>query len=266
MATSYAGNKKKIKNIYTPPFPGDSGISVGAAFLAFEKYNNEIFGIKKIFKKKINEKEFSPYVGYSYNISKNFIFKSLNKKKYKIKYHDDKNELSEFIVNNLLKNKVIGIFNGRAEIGPRALCNRSILSNPFNPKNKNTINKLKKREKFRPVAPTVLEDCAKKIFKNYFKYSPFMTQVQILNKKYHNILPGIIHSDKSARPQIINKNSNDLIRKILEKMKIKMGIGIIGNTSFNIDGPIVERPLEAISLFKKNKIDILILNKFTIEK
>jgi len=265
VATSFAGNKRKIKNIYTPPFPGDSGISVGAGFLAFENYNSNLSIIKKIFyKKKI--KKFTPYIGYSFDISKNFIEKNLYKKKYIVKYYDNKNELSEFVANNLLKNKIIAIFNGKAEIGPRALCNRSILSNPFNPLNKKIINKLKKREKFRPVAPTILENCAKKIFNNYFKYSPFMTQVQALKKKYHNILPGIIHSDKSARPQIINNNSNLLIKKILENIKEKMGIGVVGNTSFNIDGPIVELPIDAIKLFKKNKIDILTLNKFTVEK
>lgn len=266
VATSFVCKKKKIKNIYTPPFPGDSGISVGAAYLAYEYYFKNKFLLKNFFIKKPYKNLFSPFVGYSYQIRKDFLYKHFKKNFFLTLTFDDNKDLSKFIAVNILKNKIIGLFNDRAEIGPRALCNRSILSNPFNYRNKKIINKLKKRESFRPVAPTVLESCAKKIFKNYFPHSPFMTQVQKLKKKYILQLPGICHSDNTARPQIIYDETESLIKNILINIKNKKGVGIIGNTSFNIEGPIVEKPIQAIELFKKNEIDILILNNYAILK
>ena len=264
VSTSFAANKLGIKKIYTPPFPGDSGISVGASYLALE-YTHK-YSFKNNIQKYFNSQPiFNPYIGYEYIVSFNEIKKYFNKKKFTIKKFNE-NELADSISSEILKNKIIGLFYNKAEIGPRALCHRSILSNPFDRNNKSKINKIKKREKFRPVAPTLLKSTAKEIFINFFEHSPYMTQVQTLKNNIVKKLPGICHSDNSARPQIVQDEDKNLISKILKKIRLKTGMGIIGNTSFNVEGPIVENPNDAYKLFKSNEIDILVINNFLIKK
>ena len=207
VATSYASNKVN-KRVYVPPFPGDSGISVGAAYLG--KINNDKKNLIKnfFFKKKINQK-FTPYIGYSFNITSkeiNNILKrySLNKLSFNIKKLSSINA-AKTIARHINNKKIVAVFRGRAEFGPRALCNRSILSNAFDKKTKSEINKLKYRENFRPVAPSVLKDCSKKIFENILVDSPFMTQCQKIKYKFYDKLGGLNHYDFTARPQLIEK-------------------------------------------------------------
>ena len=267
VATSYASNKVN-KRVYVPPFPGDSGISVGAAYLG--KINNDKKNLIKNFfvKKKINQK-FTPYIGYSFNITSkeiNNILKrySLNKLSFNIKKLSSINA-AKTIARHINNKKIVAVFRGRAEFGPRALCNRSILSNAFDKKTKSEINKLKYRENFRPVAPSVLKDCSKKIFENILVDSPFMTQCQKIKYKFYDKLGGLNHYDFTARPQLIEKY-NVFMHNVLKNIKKQNGFGIVGNTSFNIKGPIVETPEDAIKTFAGSKINYLILNNFLIEK
>jgi len=267
VATSYASNKVN-KRVYVPPFPGDSGISVGAAYLG--KINNDKKNLIKNFfvKKKINQR-FTPYIGYSFNITSkeiNNILKrySLNKLSFNIKKLSSINA-AKTIARHINNKKIVAVFRGRAEFGPRALCNRSILSNAFDKKTKSEINKLKYRENFRPVAPSVLKDCSKKIFENILVDSPFMTQCQKIKYKFYDKLGGLNHYDFTARPQLIEKY-NIFMHNVLKNIKKQNGIGIVGNTSFNIKGPIVETPENAIKTFVDSKINYLILNNFLIEK
>mgnify|MGYP001360447194 CR=1 FL=1 len=267
VATSYASNKVN-KRVYVPPFPGDSGISVGAAYLG--KINNDKKNLIKNFfvKKKINQR-FTPYIGYSFNITSkeiNNILKrySLNKLSFNIKKLSSINA-AKTIARHINNKKIVAVFRGRAEFGPRALCNRSILSNAFDKKTKSEINKLKYRENFRPVAPSVLKDCSKKIFENILVDSPFMTQCQKIKYKFYDKLGGLNHYDFTARPQLIEKY-NIFMHNVLKNIKKQNGIGIVGNTSFNIKGPIVETPEDAIKTFVDSKINYLILNNFLIEK
>ena len=127
------------------------------------------------------------------------------------------------------------------------------------------MNILKHRENFRPVAPSVLKNCSKKIFENILIDSPFMTQCQKIKNKFYNKLGGLNHYDFTARPQIIGKY-NVFMHHVLKQIRKHNGIGIVGNTSFNIKGPIVETPDDAIKTFANSKIDYLILNNFLIEK
>ena len=267
VATSYASNKIN-KRVYVPPFPGDSGISVGAAFLG--KINDDKKNIiKKFFINKNINKKFSPYLGYSYDLNYKNIIKILEKySSNNCKFDLDKlstTKSPKIIANLIINKKIVAIFRGKAEFGPRALCNRSILSNAFDKKTKNKINKLKFREYFRPVAPSVLKNCSKKIFEKILIDSPFMTQCQKIKKKFSKKLGGLHHYDLTARPQIIDKY-NTFMYYILNYIKQENGIGIVGNTSFNIKGPIVETPEDAIKTFANSKIDYLIINNFLISK
>ena len=267
VATSYASNKVN-KKVYVPPFPGDSGVSVGAAFLG--KINTDKKNLIKnfFFKKNINQM-FSPYIGYSFDLTSkeiNYILKNYSSKKLNFNVKKLSTiKAAKIIANHINNNKIVAVFRGKAEFGPRALCNRSILSNAFDKKTKNKINILKHRENFRPVAPSVLKNCSKKVFENILIDSPFMTQCQKIKKKFYNKLGGLNHYDFTARPQIIDKY-NVFMRHVLMQIKKLNGIGIVGNTSFNIKGPIVETPEDAIKTFINSDIDFLILNNFLIEK
>ena len=267
VATSYASNQIN-KRVYVPPFPGDSGISVGAAFLG--KINDDKKNIiKKFFINKNINKKFSPYIGYSYDLNYKDLIKILEKySSNNCKLDLNKVSVSKspkIIANLIINKKIVAIFRGKAEFGPRALCNRSILSNAFDKKTKNKINKLKFRENFRPVAPSVLKNCSKKVFEKILIDSPFMTQCQKIKKNFSKKLGGLHHYDLTARPQIIDKY-NTFMYHVLSYIKKINGVGIVGNTSFNIKGPIVETPEDAIKTFANSKIDYLMLNNFLISK
>ena len=177
------------------PSPGDSGSCLGAAAL--------------VNKKKLKWKH--PYLGYD-------IKKSVNVKE---------------VVNQLLKNKVCGIANGKAEFGPRALGNRSLLGDPRYDI-KDTVNEIKRRQKFRPFAPAILEEFAEEYFDG-----PMNRYMQFIAKAKHDY-SSVTHVDGTARVQIVEKNNVSVLRPILEAWYEETGCPMLLNTSLNIKGqPIV---------------------------
>jgi carbamoyltransferase len=169
-----------------------------------------------------------------------------------------KNTDLDTIVTLLLKNNIIGFYQGRSEAGPRALGNRSFLMSPMKKENKNIMNKFKGREMFRPLAASVLQQEANKWFDMLgMKESPFMTfSFKCIKNK--NKIPSVVHVDGSCRIQTVTKKQNkyfyNLIKIFYEKTKVPMLL----NTSFNIaKDPIVESPNDAINTFKKSDLKYL---------
>lgn len=138
------------------------------------------------------------------------------------------------VIAELLAGKVIGVANGRAEFGPRALGNRSLLCDPRGPDAKNRMNAIKCREKFRPFAPAVLEEQAFNHFEMPVKISPYMQFVAKCRNP--RSFPGICHEDKTSRVQTVNSADNPLFRKLLETWYEKTGCPMLMNTSLNIKG------------------------------
>ena len=154
------------------------------------------------------------------------------------------------------------------EFGPRALGNRSIITAPFPSEMKDILNlRVKKRESFRPFAPTVLEQDQNLYFEN-FDNSPNMLFAWNVIKNKINIVPAITHVDGTARVQSISENDNPELYKLISSFKDLTGVPIILNTSFNIMGqPICHDLNDALETFKKTSIDFLVLNaKFIISK
>jgi len=153
--------------------------------------------------------------------------------------------------------------NGKSEIGPRALCHRSILANPCFYENIETVNKIKNREHWRPFAPVILEGKEEK----YFKNCPFPSYYMLFNAEVINDkIPAVTHIDKTARIQSIN-NKNDYAFKILTEFEKITQIPVLLNTSFNDKNqPIIEYPMDAINYFLKSKIDFLAIENFLISK
>ena len=161
----------------------------------------------------------------------------------------------EGIVDELLKGNVVAVANGRAEFGPRALGNRSLLCDPRGNKAKHRMNLIKKREEFRPFAPAVLEEYAEKYFEMPVATSPYMQYVA--KCRFPDELPGICHVDGTSRVQTVSKTDNPKFREILELWFGKTGCPMLMNTSLNIKGePLVNSWEDAQRFNAKHGIQI----------
>ena len=207
-----ANSKIKGKNIWIMPAPGDAGSAIGAAAL--------------VLKKKLKWR--SPYLGYP--ILQGVPVKS--------------------VVRELLDNKVCGIANGKAEFGPRALGNRSLLGDPrFDIKD--TVNQIKRRQLFRPFAPAILEE-----FKDEYFEGPMNEYMQFVAKAKHDY-SSVTHVDGTARVQVVTKDCGSNLRFILEEFYEQTGCPMLLNTSLNIKGqPMVNSWEDAEEWSKKYNVAI----------
>lgn len=246
---------KNINNIFIQPQMGDGGLALGAAAGYFFEKTKKMINFNNM------------YLGPKYKI--NIINKNKLEKKYKIKLSKEKN-LSDFISKKISENKVVGLFQGRMEFGPRALCNRSILYHCFDKKINDNLNKRLNRSEFMPFAPVVTDKFARKAFKNWkksHKSSKFMTMTYHCTNFMKKNCPAIVHVDGTARPQILYKKDNPLMYKILLSWHKKTNQIALLNTSFNHhEEPIVCTPEDAIKSFKRKNVDILILDNFVVTK
>ena len=199
----------------------------------------------------------------------------------------DDQKLFEEVAQNIDNGMIVGWFNGRMEFGPRALGGRSIIADPRNSGILRKINtKIKKRESFRPLAPSILEENVSNNFELEIK-SPYMLFVAPIKKelrvkigrdqekvdgleKVHlsrSILPAITHVDYSARIQTVNENSNPRYYELIKAFKKRTGCSSLVNTSFNIRGePIVCTPEDALKCFMSTGLDVLVLENQILYK
>ena len=249
--------KKYFDKIYIPYAPGDGGGCIGSSLFFLSNK-----------KKLINENLNNPYLGKNY--TNDHIEKIINQKKlierYDVKFFDDKKELFKKVATKIKENNVIGFFNGKMEFGARALGNRSILANPCSPNMKDIINmKIKRRENFRPFAPSILIEFKEKWFGNNI-HNPYMSTVENILPKMRNFIPAVTHFDGTGRVQTVSKEYNlDFYNLIFEFFKISK-IPILLNTSFNENEPIVMKPDEAIDCFERTKMDDLVLENYLVTR
>ena len=254
-------NQTKFKNIYIQPAAGDAGGSIGSAFATHFKNSNN----KRSFQMK------HAYWGTSF--SEDEILECLNKSSEKIIYEnctfekvaDDKN-LNSTVAKAISVGKVVGWFQGRMEWGPRALGNRSILGDPRRSDMKDILNlKIKRRESFRPFAPSILREYVKDWFENDDEV-PFMMKVYPINKDKRNEIPAVTHVDGSGRLQTVYKDTNEKYYNLIKEFYNITNIPILLNTSFNENEPIVSNPQEALDCFLRTKMDILTLGNYLIQR
>ena len=169
---------------------------------------------------------------------------------------------AELIANGL----VTGWYQGRSEWGPRALGNRSILANPTIKTMKETINaKIKRRESFRPFAPSVLREEVATYFEQQLE-SPFMMHVVKIRPEWRDRLPAVTHVDGTGRLQTVDRESNALYHKLIDAFRRKTGVGMVLNTSFNEREPIVDTPEQALACFQRTDMDAICLGRYVILK
>ena len=240
-----------VNSCYVFPNMGDGGLSAGCALNVFYEKNPNFI-----------KKRQSMFLGSSYNIeTENFSLRS-NHKEIKV------DDIYEFIGNQLNENKIFGIFNGAMEYGPRALGNRSIICSPQNKSINEILNYKLKRSDFMPFAPCVLAEDFKDFFETKLNINDFefMTFTCSTKKICEELVPAIVHIDKSARPQAVFEDKNNFLHKILKEFKKVSGVGMLINTSFNVhEEPIVETYDDALRSFEMSNLDFLVLDKKIIK-
>jgi len=175
-------------------------------------------------------------------------------------------DLFAAIIAMLRRGLVVGWYQGRSEWGPRALGNRSILADPTNPDMKNIINaKIKRRESFRPFAPSVLAEKVGEYFAQDIA-SPFMMHVVKFKPEWRHKLPAVTHVDGTGRLQSVSREENPRYYDLIRKFSEVSGVAILLNTSFNENEPVVDSPLQALDCFARTEMDALCLGNFLLEK
>jgi carbamoyltransferase len=166
----------------------------------------------------------------------------------------------------LSRSKIVGWFQGRAEVGPRALGARSILADPRRPEMKDIVNEqVKHREGFRPFAPAVLDERGSEYFEGYHT-NPFMLLVLPIRKEKRQVIPAVTHVDGTGRLQSVG-DENPTFQRLIKEFERRTGVPVVLNTSFNLRGePIVHKPQEAVEDYLATGMDALILGNLLVEK
>lgn len=243
-----------LKDYHIYPDAGDGGISAGAALYGyFHERNEKIPKISNIY--------FGPLF-----INKE-IEEILKVRQLPFQYLTDQ-QLVKKVAKVLSENKIVGWFQGRMEIGPRALGNRSILMDPRKPENKDIINsRVKYREPFRPFCPSIIDKAATTYIVNPLPDSSFMIVSFDVVEEQKDKIPSVVHVDGTARPQVLKRKDNTLFYELISEFGKITGVPVLLNTSFNIKGdPIVLSPSGAIQCFYNTGLDYLVLGNYLISK
>lgn len=245
-----------FKRLFIQPAAGDDGACLGAAALAWVELS------------KPKPKPVDPlqhvYLGPAYTNLEIRQFLQATGLPF-LDFSNHEKVLLKAVVQRLTQYKVVGWFQGAMEFGPRALGARSILANPMDAEIRKRLNRMvKKRESFRPFAPSILEEHAAECF-DLQQPSPYMLMTCQVNPTIQ--LPGITHVDGSARPQTVNAQQNPRYAALLESFYAETACPVLLNTSFNVkDEPIVCSPIDALSCMIKAGLDTLVLGDYLLDK
>jgi carbamoyltransferase len=243
-----------FENYFFQPASSDNGIPLGAAMLLRKEY-----GDGKPSYPALNHL----YYGPSY--SDDEIEEVLNRCKLSYEKSPD---IAKDVAELIAENAIVGWFQGKMEVGARALGGRSILANPLNPGARDHVNKhVKNREAWRPFCPSLQYESFKKYFDTNLESSNYMITACDIDKDYLDVLPSCIHIDGTVRPQTVTKEANPIYWEMLKEFEKITGHAIVVNTSFNVQGePIVMKPEDAIRCFHASGMDALAMGSFLIKK
>ena len=247
-----------FEQIYVHPAAGDGGLSVGAAFYVW----NQMLGKPRSFV--MNHAYWGP--GYSREQVHHAIDSSaLARNGYSVAELPEP-DLMRNTAQIIADGKILGWFQGRAEWGPRALGNRSIVADPRRPEMKEILNRrIKHREIFRPFAPSILAESTADYFEKSHP-SPFMTLAYSVRPEKRDKIPAPTHVDGTGRLQTVTRDANPRYWQLIKAFENLTGVPVVLNTSFNDNEPIVCRPEEAIDCFLRTQMDALVLGDFLITR
>ncbi len=259
--SAFNGQIKKrsgFDQVFIPSAPADDGTALGAAWLALrnDKPSARVFATR--------QKPLTPYLGS--NIAEESIQRLIQfNQALDIEYLPD--DICQRTAELLAEEKLVGWIQGRAEFGPRALGNRSILADPRRAETQDRINQqIKFRENFRPFAPSVLHEYGDEFFEDYHE-SPYMDKTLRIRKVMRDQLGAVCHVDGSGRLQTVKQQWNPRYYALIECFYQITGIPLLLNTSFNVMGkPLVHSLEDALSVFLTTGLDVLVINDYLIRK
>jgi len=235
-----------FREVFIQPAGYDAGGALGGAYFVWNQ----------ILERERGQVMMHAYWGPEYRLDEIEAILSKNDLPYRVLQDD---ELFVETAKHLADGKVVGWFQGRTEWGPRALGNRSILANPARVDMKDILNlKIKKREPFRPFAPSILEGYVEEYFTQGYAV-PFMEKVYEIKPEKRSRIPAVTHADGTGRLQTVSKKENPIYWRLIDAFREITGVPILLNTSFNENEPIVNHPQEAVECFSRTKMDVLVM-------
>jgi len=248
-------------DIYIQSAAGDAGLAIGAAMYV---WHHELGKPREFVME-------HAYWGSEFSESAirevlNRASDELDRQDCRIRKIENEDELCRLTAEHIAKGEVVGWFQGRMEWGPRALGNRSILADPRRPEMREILNvKIKRREIFRPFAPSIAEEATSEYFTQSYP-SPFMLMAYDVRSEKRSVIPATTHVDGTGRLQTVNERQNRLYYKLIKEFGRQTGVPVLLNTSFNENEPVVCKPEEALDCFLRTKMDTLVLGRFMVQR
>jgi len=247
-----------FEQVYVQPAAGDAGLAVGAAYYVW----HQKLGKPRSFVMdhaywgpEFSAGETRAAMEASGISGKGYVIEELREQ-----------ELTRRAAAIVADGKILGWFQGRAEWGPRALGNRSIVADPRRADMKDILNRrIKHREIFRPFAPSILAEATGEWFEKSYP-SPFMTLAYAVQPEKRELIPAPTHVDGTGRLQTVTREANPRYHALISAFRDLTGVPVVLNTSFNDNEPIVCRPEEAIDCFLRTKMDALLLGDFLVTR
>ena len=240
-----------FENFFIQPAAGDAGCSLGAAYLVHHK---------------VLKQPRAPHMEHAYygpGFSSEECAAALKAADLEFETLEE-DQLIGRVAKMIADGAIVGWFHGRMEFGPRALGRRSFLADPRRADMRELLNeKVKLREWFRPLAPSMLEEASQKLF-GIDHRDPFMVTVLGVREEMRDKIPAVVHVDGTARPQTVSRKTNPRYWKLLKEFERIAGVPVLLNTSFNIQEPIVCKPADAVRTFQAASFDALILENHLV--
>ncbi|MEZ5786848.1 MAG: carbamoyltransferase C-terminal domain-containing protein [Xanthobacteraceae bacterium] len=256
VANGRVAREAGFENIWIQPAAGDDGIAIGCAY----------YGYLTLLKNQRSYVMNDAYTGVAYTDKD--VQTATDRKLVRMQITTTPSQdICADTAKLLAEGNIFGWFQGRSEIGPRALGNRSILADPRRAETKDKLNsRIKFRQAFRPFAPIVLAERADEVFEADVE-SPFMLLVRAVRPEWKDRVAAIVHVDGTARIQTVREEQNPLLYRLLKEFEAITGVPVLLNTSFNVRGePIVETPADALACFLNTGLDYLALHDRLIAK
>jgi len=261
-----------FKRVYIQSAAGDAGGAIGAAFVAWHEVNpsprsSALGGTRESVRFVMDHAYWGPSFSDAQIAEVLEAHKAdIEQAGCRIEKIDDEAALCQRTAEAIADGQVVGWFQGRMEWGPRALGNRSIVCDPRRADMKDILNlKIKRRESFRPFAPSILREYVAEWFEEDDEV-PFMMKVFQIRPEQRERIPAVTHVDGSGRLQTVYRDTNARYHRLIETFGELTGVPIVLNTSFNENEPVVCRPEEALDCFLRTKMDVLVLGDWIIKR
>jgi carbamoyltransferase len=261
VANGLVFDRSAYRDVYIPAAAGDAGGAIGAGYWV---WNEELRNPRSFV---MDHAYWGPeYDDGAVDKAVTARLADLEQAQCTIRREHDERELCRLTAEQVAQGNVVGWFQGRMEWGPRALGNRSIVCDPRRADMKDILNhKIKRRESFRPFAPSVMREAVGEWFETDYDV-PFMLQVYQIREEKRAQIPAVTHVNGSGRLQTVTESQNARYYRLISAFRELTGVPLVLNTSFNENEPVVNTPAEALDCFLRTKMDLLVMGDLMIQR